>query len=620
MDTAVAFERLRLDGDRSTLGLECALFATVALTATAATLAAGAHTDQPAWNALVRGTMVAGPMVAGLYAAHVRGHERFGALLYVTGVVAFLTTLSETRNDGLYTAGRIAGWGMEILIAVLLLAYPSGRLATRRDRRLVAALSGSVAVFYLPTLFLSDTFRVPSPWTSCRHSCPTSALFALDDAPGWVEPLLRVPGSLSIFIIMIAVVARLQERMRDATPVARLVLTPVLILGMARASLLGLGVVGREFGGRTPVIETTAWLLALSVPAIALACFAGLLRGRLFTEQALRRLARVAQEMPDAGTLRRALAGAFGEPHTQILFPANEWENRWLDAGGAEVKLPRLDPARTVHLVTDQDRTVAAIVYDTASAPPPELVDAAANIAAVALDNQRLAAHAEAADRELVGSRARIAASADAERRRIERDLHDGAQQRLVALRIELGLLQEIAARDPARVPERLHELEQSAEDALTELRALAHGVCPPLLADRRLADALTAVVARCPLPVRLETHDLGSYAPEVETAVYFCILEALQNVQKHAPEARRTLVQIDGRGPGELRFLVHDDGPGTTPDRLEGGAGLTNMRDRIAAIGGQLSVASSPGLGTTVRGRVPAPRGDLGTLRTAAV
>jgi signal transduction histidine kinase len=93
---------------------------------------------------------------------------------------------------------------------------------------------------------------------------------------------------------------------------------------------------------------------------------------------------------------------------------------------------------------------------------------------------------------------------------------------------------------------------------------------------------------------------------------VYFCILEALQNVQKHAPEARRTLVQVDGRGPGELRFLVHDDGPGTTPDRLEGGAGLTNMRDRISAIGGQLTIASSPGLGTTVRGRVPAPRAGL--------
>jgi signal transduction histidine kinase len=594
------------------LALGAALSAAVVLIAVAATLAAHAATDEPTLNALVRAAMVGAPMLAGLEAARLAGHERYGGLLYLTGIVAFLTTLSETTSDDLYTAGRIAGWGMEILIPVLLLAYPTGRLETRTDRRLAGAVAATIVVFYLPTLFVAEHFRVPSPWTSCDQGCPTSALFALNAEPGWVDPLLRAPGAIAIFIIMIAVVSRLQGRMSEATPVARLVLAPVLIVGMLRASLLGLAIIAREVDASARAVDLSAWLLALAVPAITLACFAGLLRGRLFTEQALRRLARVVNDVPDARALRRALAAAFGDPSTQIVFPANAWESRWLDPGGVEVGLPRHDPARTIHLVTEHDCTIAALVYDTASAPPPELADAAAGIAAVALDNQRLTAHAEAADRELVRSRARIAASADAERRRIERDLHDGAQQRLVALRIELGLLEELAERDPVRFVERLHELEQSADDALAELRALAHGVCPPLLADRGLTEALQAVVGRCSVPVRLETRDIGRFAPEVETAVYFCVLEALQNVQKHAPQARRTLVELDAQGPDELRFLVHDDGPGTTPERLQGGAGLTNMRDRVAAIGGTLQVTSSPRLGTTVRGRIPAPRAGL--------
>jgi signal transduction histidine kinase len=227
-------------------------------------------------------------------------------------------------------------------------------------------------------------------------------------------------------------------------------------------------------------------------------------------------------------------------------------------------------------------------------------------LAGVALQKRRLAAEAAAAVRELTASRARIAASGERERRRIERDLHDGAQQRLVALRIELELAEELVRRDPEQGARRLRRLEHELDDTLEELRALAHGVYPPLLADRGLPDALGAVVAGAGVPVELRVRGVARYAPEVESAVYYCVLEALQNVLKHARGARRVAVELDGRVAGRLRLRVEDDGPGFADGGRAGGAGIANMRDRLAALGGAVAMSSAPGAGTRVQGWVP--------------
>ncbi len=179
-------------------------------------------------------------------------------------------------------------------------------------------------------------------------------------------------------------------------------------------------------------------------------------------------------------------------------------------------------------------------------------------------------------------------------------------QQRLIALRIGLSLAQELALHDPARCAARLDELGRDAEAALDELRSLAHGICPPLLADRGLADAVASAATLSPVPIDLHATGLARYPTEVETAVYSCILEALQNVAKHAGGIGSARVEIDGHEPGNLRFEVRDDGDGATDQAPEHGTGLTNMRDRIHAIGGELLVSSSPGLGTLIRGDVP--------------
>ena len=200
-------------------------------------------------------------------------------------------------------------------------------------------------------------------------------------------------------------------------------------------------------------------------------------------------------------------------------------------------------------------------------------------------------------------ARQRIIAAADEERRRIERDLHDGAQQRLVALRIHLGLAGELMRDDPARGPELVRELGAEAEEALQEVRSLAHGVYPSLLADQGLTEALRALARNGSLVSRVN-GSVGRFAPEIESAVYFCCLEALQNVTKHAVGATAVTISIvENEG---LRFEVVDDGPGFEPDGVRPGAGLTNMRDRLAAVGGELLIASEPGVGTTVSGTIP--------------
>jgi signal transduction histidine kinase len=220
------------------------------------------------------------------------------------------------------------------------------------------------------------------------------------------------------------------------------------------------------------------------------------------------------------------------------------------------------------------------------------------------LENRALTAKARASRRELRESRARVLASADEERRRIERDLHDGAQQRLVALRIKLELTEEIVRQDPARGIERLHALGAEVTEALDEIRSLARGVYPARLAERGLADALRGEALQAPIATTVQPDGVGRYSEEIERAVYFCVLEALQNAAKHAAGATRITISL--REDEQLRFEVRDDGGGFDPGAGSAGAGMANISDRIAAVGGALEIRSVPQRGTVVSGSVP--------------
>jgi signal transduction histidine kinase len=210
------------------------------------------------------------------------------------------------------------------------------------------------------------------------------------------------------------------------------------------------------------------------------------------------------------------------------------------------------------------------------------------------------------ANDDLRTSRARIVATGDAERRKIERNLHDGAQQHLVALAVNLRLAKDILTEDPETAAEMLDMLAENVKETIQELRDLAHGIYPPLLMDSGLPEALRAAANRSPLDVGVDTDGVGRYTPEIEAAVYFCCLEALQNAAKHAPDAH-VRITVEERS-GELCFVVADDGPGFDVAAATAGHGYVNMNDRLGAIGGAVEWHSAPGAGATVSGRLPLP------------
>jgi signal transduction histidine kinase len=266
-------------------------------------------------------------------------------------------------------------------------------------------------------------------------------------------------------------------------------------------------------------------------------------------------------------------------------------------------ELDRLSNGERTFPVRDRGEVLGALSVTMPPAEPltptqEKLIGDLASQAGLVLRNVRLI-------EELRASRQRLVAAQDQERRRLERNIHDGAQQQLVAIGVQLGLAQRLAAKEAPTVAELLERLQTQTNDALSDLRDLARGIYPPLLADQGLAAALTAQARKTTLPVDVESNGLGRYHQEAEAAVYFCVLEALQNVAKYAEASRaRVLMQTDGR---ELVFEVTDDGMGFDPVRTPMGSGLQNMADRLAALGGSLDVRSQPGAGTTLTGRIPA-------------
>jgi len=234
-----------------------------------------------------------------------------------------------------------------------------------------------------------------------------------------------------------------------------------------------------------------------------------------------------------------------------------------------------------------------------------KLFDDLAHQAGLVLKNVGLSADLQARLEELRASRQRLVSAQDSERRRLERNLHDGAQQHLVALKVKLGLAEVLLSRDPDKARTTLEQLKGDADEALETLRDLARGIYPPLLADKGLVVALEAQARKATVPVRVQADGVERYPQDVEATVYFCVLEALQNVQKYA-EASRVAVRLH-QGDGTLAFEVEDDGAGFDAATVRKGAGLTNMSDRLDAAGGSLEVTSQPGAGTSVRGALPA-------------
>jgi signal transduction histidine kinase len=325
-------------------------------------------------------------------------------------------------------------------------------------------------------------------------------------------------------------------------------------------------------------------------------------------EEVLPRMARVLAE--GTGAERAAVWLRFGDG----LRAAATWPRTAGGVGAVAVTgqlLPVLPDADRAVAVRHQGELLGALSVSKRrgeSLTPIEakLLEDLAHQAGLVLKNVGLTADLQRRLEDLRASRQRLVAAQDQERRRLERNLHDGAQQNLVAIKVKLGLAEMMTARDPQKARDLITALKADTDEALETLRDLARGIYPPLLADRGLTVAIQAQARKATLPVTVEGDGVGRYSQEVEAAVYFCVLEALQNVQKYAA-ASAAVVKLSER-EGQLRFEVDDDGRGFDLTGVVLGAGLTNMDDRLDALGGTLTTTSEPGHFTRVSGSLPLP------------
>jgi signal transduction histidine kinase len=280
-------------------------------------------------------------------------------------------------------------------------------------------------------------------------------------------------------------------------------------------------------------------------------------------------------------------------------FPA---EHRYVDGDGGYVKLPEPDSERSATFVERDGQPIAVLIHDPVLEHNAELVRSVCAAASLALENERLQAELRARLAELQASRTRLVEATDAERRRIERDLHDGTQQRLIQIAMSLGLLERKLPADIAGAQPLVRETRQALVVALEELRELTHGINPPLLVERGLPAALEELCSRAALPTRLETSIDRRLPEQIETAAYFLASEALANAAKHShgSEVRVTAADENQR----LVIEIADDGIGGAT--TSGGSGLRGLADRVEALGGSLMISSPPGRGTTLRAEIP--------------
>jgi signal transduction histidine kinase len=529
----------------------------------------------------------------GLFAWYRRPDNRIGALMVATGFAWYAVVAGNTEPPLLWTLGQLLS-NLFIATAIhLLLAFPSGRLQTTVDRVLVGIGYAATTVLWLPCVLFTDPV-----YFGCTE-CPENLLL-IDGNAAFVDAWLDVLSVIGVTVVL-AVMARLVQRWREASAPLRRAVTPVFMAGaalmVALAALLVAGL-SEPFGNSLTMSLFYACAFAFGlVPYVFLA---GLVRGRWIRGRGLGTLVRRLGQTPSAGGLRDELARALGDPSVQLAYwlPAT---GQFVDASGRAVPLPAPDVGRSVTEVGRDGRKIAAIIHDPALLEDAEQVSTAGAAAALALENERLEAELRAKVEELSASRERIVESGYAARRRLERDLHDGAQQRLVSLALSLRILRRRVERDPDALQE-LDRARGELKQALEELRELARGIHPSVLTDRGLNAALDGLAQRAPLPVEFQGTPANRLPDRVESAAYFVVAEALTNVAKYA---RATHASVNVRRQDkQLLVEVTDDGVGGAEPST--GSGLRGLLDRVAAVGGRLELDSPPGRGTTVRAAIP--------------
>ncbi|HET6870103.1 MAG TPA: histidine kinase, partial [Solirubrobacteraceae bacterium] len=566
--------------------------------------------------AVQKADFILGPVFVGLFWHRRRPNNRLGVLLIALGLLGIPYILESTSRPSLFSIGVETEFPLFLMTLVVIVAFPSGRLDGLPERLIIGVMLLTSILSGVLFLLVSPEGFVPSLSISgCRGLCPADPL-AIWSYPSWYGALVdfaRVGGSVA----WLATAGLFVWRFVTGTPPRRRALAIGAPIAMCylltSAAYQTVQLVNPNFAVRTaePLNGPFQWAIAATTSAVWYGFLLALIAAESFAGRTLRRLVRDSLGRPSFHELERMLCGPLGDPGLRLGF----WRpgsRDWADADGGV-----MEPAGAGQAVTEvarDGRRAAAIVHDKQLTEDPELLQAAGAVTLMALENAELDAASKQAlselrdsRDELRDSRARLVSVGARERRKLERDLHDGAQQLLVAASINLSVARELADSNP-QLNERVTEASSEVDDALVQLRELAHGIYPQALSRFGLARALDVVVARYPGRVEVIAATAARFPPEVEAAVYYCCLEAVQNASKHAgPDAH---VSIRLYTEADLLHLeVCDNGPGFDVTAAHDGVGLQNMRDRLGAVRGTVEIASEPGHGTRVRATVPVGR-----------
>jgi signal transduction histidine kinase len=518
-------------------------------------------------------------LVTGWIAERRRPENRTGRIMLFAGAMWLVSALAEADAPLWFTIGTALVTVGKAALVHLLLAFPEGRLRSRLDR-------GLVAVGYVVT--------VPGGIATLAFTDDARNLILVADDPAMADALHQLQRAVGFAVVVGAAIV-LARRWRGASPPLRRALAPVLAAGAVAIALVAATLVASQLSG--PLYDALGVVQVAAFAAVPVAFLVGLLRSWLSRTTVAELIVELRSPLPPGG-LRAALRRTLGDPSLELAYRVGDG---YVDLDGRPVDVE--EPGRAVTVAEHGGRPVAALVHDPSLREAPELLDAACAAAALALENERLQAELRARLEDLRASRARIVAAGDEERRRLERNLHDGAQQRLVSLALALGLAEDMLAadEDPAEAREVVATAKGELRAAIDELRELAHGLHPAVLSERGLPMALEALAQRAHVPVELDVPD-ERLPPPVEAALYYVASEALANAAKHA-RAQRMSVQL-GRRNGSVVLAVRDDGIGGAA--LEGGSGLRGLADRVEALDGELTVDSRSGEGTVLRAEIP--------------
>ena len=563
----------------------------------ASTLAVGFtsdHLERPVAAAVYWSYLIAASMGVGLCWWRRRPASRFGPLLVLFAVTTWVVSWQAANPAVVFDLGVLAEGPWFVLAFYLFLSFPMGRLEPPAARWLMVVLVAAVVAFFLPWALFAPLIAGGGALTACGTDCPPNAL-QLGTAPDLVEQA-GTAETYAALVVVLGVVIVYTWRLLTASRPQRRALVAVAVTSLLWLPLYFASTFAYQFLTLDPgTTDTLGWLIVAARVLMPLGFLVALLQADWFAAGALRTLLERLAGRPSTRAWRDTIATALDDDGLRLgLLDPVTGELR--EPGGRVLLPPPAGSGRAWVPIDRGDGQIAAMDVEETLAEDPELVRVAVTATLVAIENGAL-------DDEVRASRERILEAGRVERRRIERDIHDSAQQRLVALRIRMTLASERL--EGGEEHAMLERLAAEVDLAIDELRSAADGSIAALVGQQGVGPALRAAAAGAAIPVEIRDQGVRRHADALELAIYFCCLECLQNAVKHAGPGATVTITL-GQDDSTVRFLVVDDGAGFEPDGVARGAGLTNLAERLAPLSGTLEIDARPGSGTRVSGRIP--------------